>query len=177
MYPANVRSGKSTSCGCYNAEALKARFDGYVSEWDASAYSKEYRVNNKESLSAAARIYREANKEKLSEAKRRCYQANPEKYKTRIKANYAADPEASITRERLKATLRKEATPSWANIEAIKSMYRLSRKISLETGVLHHVDHVIPLQSEFVCGLHVQNNLSIIPATENWKKHNSFEQS
>lgn len=37
-----------------------------------------------------------------------------------------------------------------------------------------HVDHIIPLQHELVCGLHVENNLQIISAERNMRKNNSF---
>jgi hypothetical protein len=69
------------------------------------------------------------------------------------------------------------ATPSWLTIEQlneIKEFYSQSKKIELITGVLHHVDHIVPLQGENVCGLHVPWNLQVITATENISKNNKL---
>ena len=67
-----------------------------------------------------------------------------------------------------------DATPRWADLEKIQQVYILCRQISETTGVLHHVDHEVPLQGKHVCGLHVETNLRIIPATENLSKANKF---
>jgi hypothetical protein len=81
---------------------------------------------------------------------------------------------------RSKASARKasklKATPSWANQEQIKRIYVACAKINERTGIKHHVDHIIPLQGENVCGLHVENNLAIIPAKMNLQKSNKFRQ-
>jgi len=69
-------------------------------------------------------------------------------------------------------TSKLQAIPKWANLEQIKKIYEESNKISLETGIKHHVDHIIPLQGKNVCGLHVENNLRIISALENSRKSN-----
>jgi hypothetical protein len=68
----------------------------------------------------------------------------------------------------------KQATPKWANQKTIKEFYSIAKKLTENLGVPHHVDHIIPLQNEFVCGLHVENNLQILRGTDNLQKGNSF---
>ena len=65
-----------------------------------------------------------------------------------------------------------QATPSWADLESIKRVYKACSLITERTGVPHHVDHVIPLKGKNVCGLHVYSNLAIIPAKMNLSKGN-----
>jgi hypothetical protein len=62
------------------------------------------------------------------------------------------------------------AVPKWLNdeqLQAIKSIYA-------ECPVGFHVDHIIPLKSKDVCGLHVPWNLRAIPAEDNVRKSNKF---
>lgn len=66
------------------------------------------------------------------------------------------------------------ATPKWADKVEIKRIYKKSRQLTIETGVQHHVDHIVPLKSKFVCGLHVPANLEPIPATANKAKSNLY---
>jgi len=72
-------------------------------------------------------------------------------------------------------TLKLQRTPPWADQALILAVYREAKAISEATGVQHHVDHVYPLQGELVSGLHVHNNLQVLPWRENLVKRNRFE--
>ena len=60
-----------------------------------------------------------------------------------------------------------KATPPWANHDAIRAYYTLAAAVP---GT--HVDHIVPLVSELVCGLHCETNLQLLPASENMSKGN-----
>jgi hypothetical protein len=66
------------------------------------------------------------------------------------------------------------ATPSWYERTAIYELYKECRKISNDTEIKHSIDHIIPLCSKFVCGLHVLANLRIITASDNSIKSNRY---
>lgn len=60
-----------------------------------------------------------------------------------------------------------KATPVWADLEKIKLIYK-----NRPAG--HHVDHIVPLNSPVVCGLHWEGNLQYLPARENLSKRNKL---
>ena len=65
-------------------------------------------------------------------------------------------------------------TPAWADKDAIKQIYAEAKRLTEETGVKYHVDHIVPLRHPLVCGLHVKENLRIVTANENFNKSNYF---
>jgi hypothetical protein len=84
-------------------------------------------------------------------------------------------------RQREAAQIR--ATPPWADPKKIAEIYAEAARITAETGIPHHVDHIVPLQGpvatygpfrgvRIVFGLHWEGNLRVIPARENVVKGN-----
>lgn len=71
----------------------------------------------------------------------------------------------------------KIATPKWLTAEhkaEIVATYNEAVRIGEETGIPHHVDHIVPIRGKNVSGLHVPWNLRVITAEENYKKLNKF---
>ena len=69
---------------------------------------------------------------------------------------------------------KKLATPIWKDSSKIILFYERSIEMFNLTGEKHNVDHMVPLQSSFVCGLHCEFNLQVITRTENISKLNRW---
>ena len=61
------------------------------------------------------------------------------------------------------------ATPAWINKEFVKEIYEEAKWFGLE------VDHIIPLRSDTVCGLHWEGNMQLLSPSENYSKGNKYQ--
>lgn len=73
---------------------------------------------------------------------------------------------------RLRIVLRR--VPAWADRNALRQVYRHRDQLTRETGVQYSVDHVVPVNHPLVCGLHVANNLQLLPLVANVRKSNNW---
>ena len=92
----------------------------------------------------------------------------------RERLRYETDDRYKVTNA-AKQARRRACLAIWADEEKIKAIYAEARRLTKETGIKHAVDHVIPIKSRLVCGLHVESNLAVLPALENGRKKNKFE--
>lgn len=70
------------------------------------------------------------------------------------------------------------ATPKWLTKNQrsdIAAIYAEAATKTASTGVRHEVDHIVPIRSKVVCGLHVAWNLRVVTTYENRSKSNFFE--
>jgi 5-methylcytosine-specific restriction endonuclease McrA len=72
---------------------------------------------------------------------------------------------------------KRQASPPWLSEDdkwLLKEIYEVASLRSKLTKVNWHVDHIVPLKHDSVCGLHVPWNLQVITAAQNISKHNRF---
>lgn len=131
----------------------------HIKEYDAKRYAK-----NPEKGKAYSRNYKAINREQVREY----FRNRQEQY-----------PHLHAAKEAKRRALKLKATPKWFNNILVQDIYQLAKEMELATAaaghpIEYHVDHVIPLQSKLVCGLHVHTNLQILTALENHIKSNTF---
>ena len=94
----------------------------------------------------------------------------------RTKANinnkiYSQTEHGKLAKKRYKRKRRiahSNASPQWANTLAVDIIYEESVLIG------YKVDHIVPLISPFVCGLHCEDNLQLLPEKLNQIKGNRY---
>jgi hypothetical protein len=173
----------------------KCRLEKPLSEFYFKKDKQKHRRDCKECAKKKQAVYREANREKVRACDKAWRDANPEKNRAKLKAWREANPEKCqgyvlawqkanpekyrdlrrnwerANREKCRARCAKrradriKATPAWADLKKIEEIYK-------DCPPGHHIDHIFPLNSPIMCGLHVESNLQYLPAKENISKGN-----
>jgi len=116
---------------------------------------------------ANAREYYQVNKEQKLKYRYKYYQENAEQIKHYVRNGRKANKNMTNAYGAKRKLMQKNAIPKWANLKKIKEIYA-----KCPDG--YHVDHIIPINSKVVCGLHVENNLQYLTAFDNISKKNKF---
>lgn len=109
----------------------------------------------------------------IAQAKLRPYETTKEYKRTWKERNLVwvrADTKARRRKHR-------QATPKWLSSKQkaeIRQLYQIAITMTKTTGEQYVVDHIVPLRSDDVCGLHVPWNLRVITQEENLKKSNKL---
>lgn len=148
--------------------------------------SRDSYWRNRDACLRRAKEYYMAHREEVNNKTRERVAKFPEKKKARDAQYYKDHPEKWIGRDLWQKKFpekhaakqgrhrarKLQATPAWANEFFIAEAYDLAQLRTKATGFQWDVDHIVPLRSKKVCGLHVENNLRVIPAVINRSKSN-----
>lgn len=138
---------------------------------DYRARSKRWRERNPEALAACRAKYNKGERKRAAMKAWRAKNADRERERHRQYKAANRDKVRSYRAIRRASLLR--AKPPWLTREqkrAIAAVYSEALRLTEETGVAHHVDHIVPLRGKTVCGLHVPWNLRAITADQNQRR-------
>lgn len=139
---------------------------------------KAQRERDKEKKRIASKLYREKTKERAAETRLEWQRKNKEKVRLSCKRWREQNPDKNVAKAMRYRANKKKRFANWdrelTELVVVEAANLCSLR-KLATGVEWQVDHVIPLCGKEVSGLHVWNNLSVIPKIQNIAKSNKFE--
>lgn len=193
--PRFVSSGGCIECSKLRARERRKQISDYQKQYREQTkekrlkYHQDYYQENKAMLKQKSSDYRNEHSEYYTEYSKQYYTENCENIKQysreRYKNNsrrilddkkeyYKENQPAFIARNAKRRAAKLQATPQWVELEEIRTIYEASARLTEKTGIQHNVDHIIPLQSPLVCGLHCLANLQVLTAVANGTKSNKM---
>ena len=156
------------------------------------AYMIEYRERNKETIRQKNKILFDERKDFYNSQRRAKAKANPEHAAEMMRKSYLkhrekrllsmqeygkANPHVIQKRQVKRRTAAKNSVVNWNqewNDFVAQEAGILRTQRNLTTGIKWEVDHIVPLNGKSVCGLHVAENLAVIPMYLNRSKRHKF---
>ena len=156
LYPhVAPRTGYNYGCRCKRCKHARSAYD--------------YRTRNVAKTAATAKLYYKNNVEKVKAYGAMYYQKNAERKKLKMKIPVNAIRGSIRTAKRRMMRIDKHLVPPLTPDEQVRlyKIYETRYYLTESTGVIHHVDHIVPGSKG---GLHHPDNLQILTASENCKK-------
>jgi hypothetical protein len=180
------RSINEKACSCCGKVKEVSSFtksrstkDGYSSNCKdcQKVYFCEYNKNNKGRKKDYDKSRYLEKREEIRKKSKEYYIENREKI-IKKQRDWASKNTPMVRRQSSEKRARKRnSMPPWLNEshkKEISNMHLLAKALERETGKVFHVDHIIPLKHNKMCGLHVPWNLRVITEGENMAKNNKF---
>lgn len=175
---------------CKACRRAGARIVYGAARHEKRAAKAAWRVANPEKIKAIYATYYYANREKEKDrraartattctaeesAKRAAWRANnlDKDAATRV-AWQKANADRTCAYAAARRARKLQATPAWTDDAFVALWYKGASIMTQLTGAPYHVDHIVPLKSKLVCGLHAHTNMQILPGADNLKKGNRY---
>ncbi len=157
---------------------------------------REWRAKNRDRKRAQDAAYKAAKADRLKQQSHEYYAKHSTKIRTNRSMHHAtrktdstyrtkmlevaadwraANPDKMATHHADRFFKFQRSTPHWADLAAIRVIYEKRDELSERFGIQLQVDHVIPINSPTVCGLHVPANLQLLEKSLNSAKGNRFD--
>jgi Skp family chaperone for outer membrane proteins len=170
---------KDESCFSKQGKSFQSSCKDCCKKWreENKEYLKksksEYHYKNRESINKKQSERQKLNKDASNARSAKWRENNPDKRKDVANSWVKRNKSYMCQRTRLRFAKAMNAVPFWADKKKTQEIYDKARNMRM-TGVDVVVDHVVPLVSDFVCGLHWHGNLEIINRIENIRKSNKY---
>jgi 5-methylcytosine-specific restriction endonuclease McrA len=185
QYPSTRAEAKATGAKyyftgmpCTNGHIAIRKTKGVCVECMKADWTRDNEKRKAQPKSEAAKEAGKRYYERNREAVIARASARPKEERGAHKLKYKANnPEIYKALNSLRKRRHREATPPWITAEqklAIRGLYLSAQQLTAITGERYVVDHIIPLTSNEVCGLHVPWNLRVITQEENLIKSNKL---
>ena len=133
---------------------------------NAKKPQKKWRITNPEKCSISNKLSKLKRKDKSTAQYKIWRSQNLDKLRVKAAKYRKKYPHKVLALNSKRRVQNKLATPSWIDRDLVNDMYKEAAYQQL------HVDHIVPLKSAIVCGLHWEGNLQLLTSVENIKKGN-----
>lgn len=161
----------------YKHKAAAGGFGGRCKECE-----RIYQRSRKKEKAAANRLWAQSSKGEAYFAKKRVITKEKKIMRWQKKIEAVGCVDARLAKHRkdcMKRNIaRVQATPIWADAihrARVAQIYAVTQQLQELTGTVYNVDHIVPLISTSVCGLHVWWNLQPLTEIENAIKGNTLD--
>jgi hypothetical protein len=176
-FPKNPRMDDGLLNRCKSCEYTR------VKEWRKSNRGRvkflqdRWRKDNPEQFKQHLVKYQSKTVEKRSAWRRARYANNRESELAKCRAYQKGNVEYQSRKNATRRVAHVNATPKWLTAlqkAQMTAFYEISKARTVQTGIRHHVDHIVPLRGKVAAGLHVPWNMQVLTGVENNKKFNSL---